>query len=151
MSKTVHLSLTGRQRGETGAETAVKTVTTAEYYEKNGSIYILYQESAEDADTHQKPGDAASTRCRIKLKDGILELIKTGAVNTRMVFEAGREYLTDYATPYGCLKLGILTHALSCSKRGGKMTIQIKYGLTSERQLISDCEMEIRLTDAHFP
>ena len=144
MGTTVQLTLIGHQRDSAGEETITKSTATAEYYEKNGTLYLLYDENPECSETvteiqknnrdtaeihknnqdiakNQKNSSAAAkipknsgavVHNRIKYKDNLLEVTRNGAINTRMVFESGKEHMTDYATPYGCLRLGILTHSL---------------------------------------
>lgn len=134
MGTTVQLTLIGRQRDNTGEETVTKTAAAAEYYDKNGTLYLLYEEFPEcseiGAEMQKNNRDAAEIQMdsstpakipksngavvhnRIKYKDNLLEVTRNGAINTRMVFESGKEHMTDYATPYGCLRLGILTHSI---------------------------------------
>jgi len=137
MPKTVQLTLTGHQRDSTSGETVTETTVTAEYYEKNDSLYLFYEEPLEGTETVVKN--------RIKQKGSSLELTKTGAISTRMVLETGREYLTDYLTPYGCLKLELLTHKLERTLQDGKIMIRAEYTLSSGGCPVSDCELEIVL------
>lgn len=129
------LTLIGRQRGEDGEELTTKTDTAADYYEKNGSRYFLYDETQEDT-----PMVAKNI---LKLKGGLLELTKRGTVTTHMVFEAGREYCTNYVTPYGCLKMEIATRSVESSFHDGEMKIRIDYALFSDHRFLSDCTLTI--------
>lgn len=135
MAETVRLTLEGRQTAETGEETVTKSVLSAEYYERGGSVYILYEEPGED-------GDAAVKNC-IKLKPPAVEIIKKGPVNARMVFEPGREHLTDYVTPFGCLKIGILTETAEVSRSEKGTEIFLSYALTTQGIPFSRCAMSI--------
>ncbi len=150
MGTTVILTLTGHQRDSEGEETITRTSAAAEYYEKNGALYLLYDENPESGEITAKiqqdngtasgsirggnaaakirkgsesmaemqPGSNTVIHTRIKYRDHLLEVTRHGAVNTRMVFECGREHMTDYATPFGCLRLGILTHSLEVISPG---------------------------------
>jgi len=138
MAQKVRLILNGSQKDSSGEDTFTASETPAEYYEKNGSIFLFFTETSE--------GAKSAVKSRIKYKNGLLELTRNGMINTHMVFEKGREYLTDYATPYGCLKLGILTHALSCTVRDGLPEIRADYSLTCEGQRIARCRIEILAT-----
>lgn len=135
MSETVKLSLVGRQRDETGAETVAETFANAEYYEKNGSIYLLYEEIQEGVD--------AAVKNTLKLKGSVLELTRRGAVDVHMIFEAGRMHPSDYATPYGRLKIGVRTHSLEVSPGQGLMKIKAEYTLTADDLPLSDCTLVI--------
>ena len=135
MAETVKLSLVGTQRDETGEETVTQTSVHAEYYEKNGSLYLLYEEMQEDL--------GAAVKNTLKLKDSVLELTRRGGLGTHMIFEAGREHPADYATPYGRLKLEVRTHALEVFFRKKLPQIQVKYSLISDGVPLSECTLVI--------
>ena len=137
MAKRVRLSLTGRQRGEDGRDTITQIHTEAEFVEKDKGIFLFYSETTESA--------GGNAKCRLKLKSGLLELTKSGETNTRMVFETGKEYLTDYATPYGTLRLGILTHSMNITPGDCGIEIQVTYTLSWDARPFSECDMKITI------
>lgn len=136
MKNTVKITLIGKQWDENGGETLSETVFSGEYYERNGSIYLFYREIPQGMDT--------AVENRIKLKGSLLEITKKGALNTRMLFEPGREYLTDYSTPFGCVKIGIRTSAVNCLRRKEGLTMEAEYTLTSGGQPFSRCFVIIK-------
>lgn len=159
MAVNAHITLTGRQKDETGEVAVTEHSGAAEYFERNGSCYIFYDNtpgrvdapgSADASGSADAPGSAvtldglgAIVKSTIKLKNSVLELSQRGSINTRMVFEPGKEYITDYATPYGCLKMGITTHSLDVFRTEGVLKIRIEYALTSDGLPVSDCSMDI--------
>lgn len=136
MDRQVQLILTGRQRDPEGNETVTELSAEAECFERNGSLYILYQERAEDG---------VLTKNMLKWKGHILELTKKGSVNTCMTFEPGREHATDYATPFGLLHLGILTDSVDVRLEGNNMEIIADYTLTESGRMISQCNISIKI------
>lgn len=136
MTEKVQLTLTGCQRDDAGGETSSELKAVAEYSFRNGSHFILYEETAE--------GGIVSKNI-LKLRGGVLELTKKGAVNTRMVFQEGTAHRTDYATPWGCLKLDVLTHSVTHSFRDNTRRIQAEYTLLSEGTPLSRCTIAILL------
>ena len=140
MDKQVQLVLTGRQHAPEGGETVTELSVDAECYERNGSLYILYQERAEDG---------ALTKNMIKWKGHILELTKKGSINTCMTFEPGQEHATDYATPFGLLRLGILTNSVDERLKGDSMEITADYALTESGRMISQCNISIKIHKIH--
>ena len=134
MDKQVQLTLVGRQRDPSGNETVTELSAGAEFYERNDSLYILYEEKSEDG---------SLTKNVIKHKNNLLELTKKGAVNTCMVFEPGREYMTDYVTPFGLLRLGILTDSVKSHHQEDYLEITADYTLTEQEQVISYCKLFI--------
>lgn len=135
MKKNIRLTLTGCQQDESGEELVTETHVPAQAYEKNGTLYLFYEESSEDT--------RSVTRNRIKLKGNLLELTKQGEINTRMVFEPGCEYLTDYATPFGSLKILISTRALDIRTERNSLQIRIDYLLSSQGTLVSRCRLTL--------
>lgn len=138
MTGNVQVVITGRQLDEAGEETITESRTAAECYEKNGGFYLLYEERPE--------GAGVPVRNIIKWKGSALELTKRGALNTRMVFEPGKEHRTDYITPYGSVKMELFTRAAEASFRDEEITIRVEYTLSSEGRLLSDCVLTILAT-----
>lgn len=136
MDRQVQLTLIGRQLDPEGSETVTELTTEAECYERNGSLYILYQERSEDG---------SLTQNIIKRKRHMLEVTKKGSVNTCMTFEPGREHMTDYVTPFGLLRLGILTDSVESRLEGNDMEITADYTLTESGRVISQCNISIKI------
>lgn len=140
MENNTYITITARQRDDAGEEAVTRSSAAGNYCEKNGSVYVLYEENPEDG--------GPVTRNMIKWKSPVLELTRRGCVCTRMIFETGKEYLADYATSCGCLKMGILTHSLEASRRDGFLEIRAEYSLTSDGIPFSHCRLLIR---THIP
>lgn len=136
MGRLAWLTLTGRQRDPEGGETITELSAEAECYERGGSLYILYQEKSEDG---------TLTKNRIKFKEGFLELTKKGSVNTSMIFEPGREHMTDYTTPFGLLRLGIRTDTVEARPKKGSLEITAAYTLSAGGKDISHCFISIKI------
>lgn len=137
MGTKAQLTLTGRQRDEAGQETVIKSSFPADYYERDGSSCILYEEQSEDS--------GSVTRNAIKLKGSVLEMTRRGEIHSRMVFEAGQSHLTDYVTPYGTLRLEVLTETLELSRRSGGLDAALKYTLRLDEQFLSDCTLTLSI------
>lgn len=109
MAEKMMLTLEGRQRDESGEETVTRLRAQADYSIRNGSHYILYEETLPDSE--------AVVRNLIKLKGSVLEMTKRGPVSSHMVFEAGQSHRTEYVTPYGILPLEVCTQELEVLNR----------------------------------
>ena len=137
MAGKAYLALTGRQTDEDGMETVTESHAPADYYEKDGSRYILYEEQQEDT--------GAVTKNTIKLKGPVLEMMKRGAIRSHMIFEAGRTHRADYATPSGTLRMEVSTQTLEARVRDGRVDIRLAYLLTSEGRFLSRCSLLLSL------
>ena len=138
MKRKVRLTLIGRQRDDAGQENVTELSADAEYYERNGCRYVLYEEDGPDA---------GCTQSIIKLKDGLLELTRKGSVNTRMVFEEGKEHMADYITPFGTLQLCIATTGICSKHTKSCLEIYADYDLTDRGYVLSHCNISIKIQD----
>lgn len=139
MEKEVLLALKGLQFSvdEEGAQ-ALETITPAEYYKKNESHYIIYDEVME--------GFTENTRNIIKFKDSLLEVTKKGLMNVHMVFEENKKNMTNYATPYGNILIGIDTGEVEIQELEDHIKVNVKYSLEANYEHMADyrIEMDIR-------
>ena len=99
MTKEVLLSLQGLQFDVISADgDKIETITPAEYYKRNDSHYVIFDEAME--------GFQETTKNVIKFKENCLDLTKKGLVNVHMIFEENRKNMTNYSTPYGNILIG---------------------------------------------
>lgn len=141
MADNLNITLTGIQQDENGERDANTINAPAEYYERNGTHYIFFEE--------KDPETGATVKSAIKYKNQILELTKKGNINTRMVFEAGKEFLSDYITPFGHLQMSISTHSVECHFKKGLPQIRASYALFNEGQKISDSIIIVKLSKSN--
>lgn len=107
MTKDVLLSISGLHQDVTGIEAQgdepgnepIEVIAPANYYEKNGKHYVIYDELVEGI-----PG-TIKNKVRI-MDDRKVEIIKSGITNTHMVFEKDKINMTQYETPYGEMMIG---------------------------------------------
>lgn len=137
MTKDVRITVKGVQRDDAGEAGSTETVVTGEYYFRNGSHYILYEETAEDSGERVKSS--------LKLKGNLLELNRKGAVNSRMVFETGKRHVMDYATPFGLLRMETVTSQILCAEKENRLRIRAEYELWADGRKVSSCRLTIRI------
>lgn len=80
-------------------------------------IVLTYQEA--------KGSGLEGTQTTLRIEPGRVTLERTGAVNSQMVFEEGREHPSTYVTPYGAFPMRIRTRKLciDLDRQGGELTI----------------------------
>lgn len=91
-------------------EDTIEFTTDGKMYEKNGSLYLVYEES----EICGMPG------CKTSLKLGAdkVKMARFGRnkeKTTEMEFEKGARYANHYSTDYGIFNLEILTHEMQNS------------------------------------
>lgn len=137
MTRRGKITVTGSQQGEAGEELTTVVTAQAEYYTRDSTHYILYDEVLKDTD--------GVVKNYIKFKGGLLELTRKGAVSTRMVFQPGQEYMTLYSTPCGALPLGVLTETLESDVQENMLQIRAGYTLTSQGIPLSKNKIHIKM------
>lgn len=117
---------------------AIEVITPAMYYFKNGKHYVLYDEVLEGI-----PGTIKNT---IKIQEGkLLEIIKSGIMNSRMLFEKEKINVTPYQTPYGELMVGTYTKSLDVEVEEEDINVNVRYALDVNSEKIADCDIHINI------
>ncbi len=140
MTKEVLLSLKGLQFDGMGQED-LTTILPAEYYWKNGKHYVIYEEVAE--------GYTGATRNVIKFQDHTLDVIKKGEVNVHLLFEENRKNLSNYATPFGEIMVGINTTHMEMTENENQIRLDVSYGLEVNYQHLADCRISLNICPRH--
>ena len=89
------------------------------------------------------------TTTTFEVKGPRVTLTRSGAVNSQMVFEEGRQHTSLYETPFGELSVDIQTSELkhNLSERGGLM--EIKYSIAVEHTVTGRNCFKIRVRRIH--
>ena len=145
MTKDVLISISGLHYdaldGE-GEGQPVEVITPAAYYLKNGKHYVVYDEMVEGM-----PGTIRNT---IKITgDYMFEIRKSGIADTHMVFEKDRINMTNYATPYGDMMVGIHTKDIKVNVEEENIDVSISYALDVNNEPLSDCEIKVNIRGMH--
>ena len=105
MKKDVLIHVRGLQMMDPEEEQEpIEIVVPGQYYYRNGSHYLRYEEMMDDT--------AEPTVNYIKMSAKGVEVRKQGQVNVHMVFEQGKKNMTFYSTPFGTLQMGIAATGL---------------------------------------
>ncbi len=139
MTQEVLLTISGlHEMGDLDIQTeeneVLETITPAKYYLKNGKHYVLYDEVME--------GSPDVIKNKIKITEGrVLEIIKTGATNSHMIFEEGKSNLTIYDTQYGQFFLDMHTDVLEIFEEEDEISVKVEYGMSMNNQKVADCKV----------
>lgn len=116
MDKEVLIHVRGLQTMDAdGEQEPLEIVVPGQYYFRNGSHYLRYEEVMEDF--------AEPTVNYIKISRKGMEVRKKGVVNVHMVFEQGKKNMTYYTTPYGTIEMGIAATNLNLQESDGGLYI----------------------------
>ena len=91
-------------------------------------------------------GFQESTRNIIKFKDNSLDLTKKGLVNVHMIFEEKKKNMTNYATPYGNILIGIDAKSIKMTEEEERIEVSVDYALEVNYEHLANCKirMDIR-------
>lgn len=136
MTKDVLIAVSGLHFYEKGnnEKDETKLVIPGEYFLKNDTHYILYEEKDENNQVVMN---------RIKIKNDVIEITKRGELNVHMIFERGKKNLTNYQTPFGTLFLGLDTEKIQLEEAEDRLKIFIKYELEANHEHLAFCEISI--------
>lgn len=141
MTREVMLTIRGLHSMSDADADNVETVTVAEYFKKNDSHYLLYEEKQE--------GFEQPCKNRIKFTANRMEMVKKGVVNTCMNFEKDKSCATEYVTPYGSLLLDIHTGKFVVEEQADHISVIVEYVLEMNEEPLSECRIEMEIREKH--
>ena len=137
MNKDVLIHVRGLQLMETDDEQEpIEIVVPGQYYFRNGSHYLRYEEMLDDS--------AQTTVNYIKMSSEGVEIRKQGQVNVHMVFEQGKKNKTFYNTPYGTLQMGIAATGLELKESEDDIQMKVDYALDLNEEHVADCYLTVQ-------
>jgi len=118
MNKEVIVKVKGIQ-GSLVEDEAIEMITTGQYFEKNGKVYIKYEDTALDEDQ--------VTSTTIKLDEDQVSILRFGATNTQMIFEKDKEHYTPYETAFGLFELTLRTKDIHLVMGADRIDLLVDY------------------------
>lgn len=137
MTEDVLISVKGLHALDTADEEEVEVFSPGKYYFKNGKHYIFYDEMVEDTTT--------VVRNRITLKDGRMEVKKTGPFHSQLVFEEEKKNNSWYNTPFGQLMAGIEVQSMRVKEEENLLEIRVEYDLEINYERVAECQIQIKV------
>ena len=137
MTKEVMVSIRGLQFDQEMDSEEIETIQWGQYYKKNDTHYIIYDELMEGCDE--------PTRNIIKFKEHEMNLTKRGTVNVYMVFEENKKNMTSYLTPYGSILIGLDTSRVTFTEEEKEISVNVDYALEVNYEYLADCRIEMHI------
>ena len=136
MQKEVLIHVRGLQMMDAqGDQEPIEIIVPGQYYFRNGSHYLRYEEMLDDT--------AETTVNYIKMSPNGVEVRKQGQVNVHMVFEEGKKNKTFYNTPYGTLQMGISATGLELKESEDGIQMKVDYALDMNEEHVADCYLTV--------
>lgn len=103
--------------------------------EKNGSIYIKYNQREEDMEVKNT----------IKISEDCIKVIKTGSVNSTMTFTKGNKHTNKYATPQGMFLIDTKVNDFKISNGEKKLEVHLDYMIEIQEMFAGRNKMIIKV------
>lgn len=140
MTKDVKIIVLGHHDNGDGDAGTIRTSSQGQYFEKGDSHYLLYEEEME--------GFEKKVKNRVKYKQGYVELVKSGLISSRMVFEQGKTIMTNYNSPYGQMVMGVNTKSVFITEWEDMIRIEVDYSLEVDEKEMSKSKITIKVKPA---
>lgn len=137
MTKDVLVSISGTHFMDSATDDSIEIVTNGSYYKKNNKHYVIYDEIIE--------GVSGVTKNTLKFDDTFLNLTRSGAINTSMLFEENRRNMTNYNTPFGALTVGIDASKVDVSEKEDEISVKVDYAIDVNYEYMADCKINLKI------
>lgn len=135
MTKEVMISIRGIQFEEGQDGEKIESIQKGEYYNKDNTHYIFYDEIMEGLENPIKN--------RIIFREGEMHLQKKGAINVTMDFLEDKKTLADYRTPYGNLVIGLQAQKVSFEEEEKRILLTVDYTLEINYEPLANCKIRV--------
>lgn len=132
MKEQVKIEITGIHKIE-GETDRITNSFIGKYSKKNEKHYIRYSEATEDGEINTL----------IKVEDEMVQIIKKGIQNSRMIFKAGEVTKSAVGTMYGLMDLDIDTRELLIVVSDDRIKVKLDYALKLQESILNECKMNI--------
>ena len=123
---------------EKSLDDVIEVINVADYYYKEGTHYVMYEEIVE--------GTSAVTKNMVKIKPHKIEINKKGGITTHMCFEEGTTQHTSYYTPEGEISMGMAQKKMDYQEDEDAIDICISYVMLMNFEEVTDSEIEMTIT-----
>ena len=128
MGKEVIISIKGMQEFEQTGKDSIELVTRGDLGRRDGILTLSYEES--------ELTGLEGTLTTIQVEPERVTMLRTGQVNTQMVFQEGRRHLSMYNTPYGALAVGVNTRHLYAGLDESGGDLEIDYAIELDHAIV---------------
>ena len=136
MTKDVLIRIVGLQSlGSSGSQEPIELVIGGEYYFRNGSHYLKYEETVEGFDQ--------TTINYIKINPKGVEVRKKGLIIVNMVFVKEKKDDTYYTTPFGNIEMGISAARVNFQEGIDHLGLRVDYVLEMNGEYVADCFLTV--------
>ena len=144
-SRECSVYVTSCQIDTAGEKQTIETESKGRLSEKEGVLYVLYEESTDEKQN-------IKNLLKIEKEPLRVSLTKSGAVSWKIKFIQGEKDRAEYGTPYGSLEISVDTKAVTFQRTEQKISLQLVYTLFIQGEKQADCRLkaDIRVCEANL-
>lgn len=131
----VKIKMKTSQHFDNGEIQTIESFYNGEKIEKNGSIYISFNE-------YETIKDSRST---IKISDDEVLILKSGEVRAKMKFKENTDYSSVYSTIYGDFNMFLHTYKISKRILDNEIKLNLDYKITIKNFMNANNRIEIKV------
>ncbi len=135
MTKDVLIKLRGLQQTTQGDPQEIEMVVPGEYFFEDGTHTLIYDEMMEEF--------SGNVHNVTRFSDRMLDVTRTGVVQTRMIFYPGEREMTHYETPLGEILIEIETRDLKLTESSDLLKLVVDYSLGMNYEPVSQNQISI--------
>lgn len=127
MRKEVLVTVRGTQTNDLGEKDTIELITLGNYFSKNSSYYIMYNET--------ELSGMEGTTTSLKAEPTRVTLNRMGTSELKQVFEEGVHNEGNYVTPYGSMYMRVLPRKVhvDLDDMGGSINLEYEIELAREK------------------
>lgn len=127
MRKEVLVTVKGTQTNDLGEKDTIELITLGNYFLKNSSYYIMYNET--------ELSGMEGTTTTLKAEPARVTLNRMGSSELKQVFEEGVHNEGNYVTPYGSMYMRVLPRKVQVDldEMGGSINLEYEIELAREK------------------
>lgn len=137
MEKEVLLTITGTQHFQHEAPETTKLVTEGLMRCLDGAVELSYEETELTGLT--------GTQTTFRIEGARVILTRTGALESRMVFDVGQEEHSLYDIGYGALMICVRAESIRSDVDENGGTLQVAYAISIEEETAGEIEYVIKV------
>lgn len=140
MQPNVLITIEGHQSTLDEPEQTVRLTTEGQFFQKDNVWHVAYDES--------EATGMAGTRTQLSVDaKGAVTLARRGSTEMELIFIKGSRHITQMATPYGDLDVGIYTSLVETNLKpeGGSIHLGYSVDFNQQETTSTRLDLEIRL------
>ncbi len=126
MGNNIRITVKGTQKGPDGSSDSNSLTSDGMYFQRNGKHYV----TVEDPQTKQN--------AKYKFNHRFLEVVRNNDLQSKLYYEAGKEYTSNYLTPYGRMLFTFCTDNYSIEETQSYIKVKLEYRIKSDGDVISE-------------